>query len=75
MAALPWGDLKVAFGIDNPERMWRAKEAGKLELPEGWSMVETDCSGARCVVVFRVEVLPTVEDGRAAKAQVRRWGR
>ncbi|AFU87886.1 hypothetical protein CcrColossus_gp016 [Caulobacter phage CcrColossus] len=72
---LPWSDLKVAYGLDNPDRFWRALDAGKLDLPAGWTVNETDCSGCRCVVVFRVETLPTVEDGRKVAKIVRRFGR
>lgn len=76
MVAPPWDDLKVAFGINNPERLWRAAEAGLLVLPAGWHFDETDCAGARCVAVFRVEaVVPTVVDARLVKAQLRRWAR
>lgn len=72
---LSWDDLKVAFGCENPERLWRSQEADKLSLPAGWELCETDCAGARCVAVFRVEVLPTVADGYKVKAQLRRWAR
>lgn len=75
MAQAPWSDCKVAFGVDNPERLWRAVESGKAELPPGWELDETDCSGARCVAVFRVDGVPTVEDGRSVARAIRRWGR
>jgi hypothetical protein len=61
----PWGDLKVAFACDDPDALWAADAAQKLPLPEGWALNETDCSGARCVAIFRVDVLPTVADGEA----------
>jgi hypothetical protein len=75
MAALPWSDLKVCYGINNPDRFWRAYDRGALDLPKGWSLNETDGTGARCVVLFRVEVLPTIEDGRKVAAIIRRFGR
>lgn len=71
----PWTDLKVAYDLNNPDRFWRAYERGDVGLPTGWELDETDCSGARCVAVFRVSVMPTIEDGRAVAAQIRRWGR
>lgn len=71
---IPWSDLKVAYDLNNPSRFWSAWERGKVALPEGWDFIESDCSGARCVAVFRVEGVPTVEDGYAVAAQLRRWG-
>jgi hypothetical protein len=71
----PWCDMKVAYDLNNPERFWRAYEAGKIALPAGWEFNETDCAGARCVAIFRIEVFPTIEDGRAVKAMIRRFGR
>lgn len=79
--SLPWSDMKLAFPCDNPERLWRAIENGKATLPEGWQLVETDCSGARCVAIFRVEetgFVPSpdmVIKGRDVKATIRRFGR
>lgn len=79
--SLPWSDMKVAFGCDNPERLWRALENGKVALPDGWSLVETDCSGARCVAVFRIEergFVPSCDlvlKARDVKAIIRRYGR
>lgn len=72
---IPWCDCKVAYSVNNTERLWRAYDAGKMILPEGWEMNGTDCSGARCVVLFRVNTLPTIEDGRVVAALVRRFGR
>lgn len=72
---LPWNDLKVAYGVNNPERLWKAEQAGKTKFPAGWEFNETDGSGARFVAIFRVDVLPTVEDGRKVKAELRRWAR
>lgn len=61
---LPWSDCKVAFGIKDPENAWLLhRNPFKTMLPDGWSLDETDCSGARCVVVFRVDIIPTKADG------------
>lgn len=72
-ADTPWGDCKVAYGWDATDegeelltRIWdeAVSDPSKSIWPEGWSINETDCSGARCVIVFRIEnVLPTREDG------------
>ncbi|MBN7759744.1 hypothetical protein JYP52_01230 [Nitratireductor aquibiodomus] len=62
---LPWTDLKVAFDVVSDSAFWDAYVAGDLQLPDGWEINETDCSGARCVAVFRVNRLPTTSDGRA----------
>ncbi len=61
-----WSDCKVAFDCDE-EALWVAWDAGKLQLPAGWSLNETDASGARCVAIFRVEVLPTYADGKVVQ--------
>jgi hypothetical protein len=64
----PWDDLKVAFGIDDPEKfeLWMEHTLdGKDLLPAGWSLCETSGAGARYVAVFRVEGPLRVEDGRA----------
>lgn len=73
--ALPWSDLKVCFGCsDNIERLWRAEADGRLSLPDGWRLNETDISGAAgYVAIFRVEVLPTPADAYRVKAELRRW--
>lgn len=52
---LPWDDLKVAYSIDNDDAVWDAFYVKHTHtLPLGWELDETDCSGARCVAVFRV---------------------
>lgn len=75
MHKAPWDDMKIAFGCDAIERLWAASDAGKLVLPDGWHLIETDCSGARCVAIFRVEGVPTVEAGQTVAAIVQRYGR
>lgn len=71
----PWCDMKAAYPVTNPDRLWRALDRGALDLPDGWSLVETDGSGARYVALFRIAGVPTVEDGRRVAATVRRFGR
>ncbi len=66
--ALPWTDCKVAFDLDNEEALFHASDAGTLKLPAGWSLDGTDGSGARRVVLFRIDVLPTIADGEAVAA-------
>ncbi len=74
MRALPWDDMKVAFGFDgNEQRLCAAHDRGDLPLPAGWTLAETDCAGARMVVVFRVEIVPTIADAYAVKRQLRRF--
>jgi hypothetical protein len=70
--ATPWDDCKVAFGIDDAapfDDVSSPKSVWDHPLPKGWQLVEIDGAGARYVAVFRVSVMPTVEDGKA----VRRW--
>ena len=66
-----WDDCKVAFSVEDDEPVWRhlrsfGGESAHL-LPNGWELVETDCAGARSVAVFRVGVVPTIEDGATVK--------
>lgn len=71
---LPWDDCKVAFGCDNEEKFWSAHKFGKLALPHGWSVYGTDSSGARSVILFRVEGALWPEDGDRVKSMLRRVG-
>ncbi len=75
MGLPPWHDMKAAYGLSNPDRLWAALDRGKAVLPSGWELCETDSSGARCVAVFRITGIPTVADGRAIASVVRRFGR
>lgn len=68
----PWCDCKVAFEIDEDGLLWRRAQAETLPLPGGWSLCETDSSGARLVAVFRVEGVPRAEDGRVVMSMLRR---
>lgn len=67
---LPWVGLKIAYGCDDDEALWAAHDNDSLVLPAGWSLNETDCSGARCVAVFLVETLPSIEDGEKVLAAI-----
>jgi len=77
MENLPWSDLKIAFGTRDALTVWRALESGAGrhvdKLPQGWSLCETDRSGARCVAVFRVSGVPTIEDGLTVKRLISRY--
>jgi hypothetical protein len=71
----PWDDLKVAFGIDDLERFEELMEEtvdGKGLLPVGWSLCETDGTGARYVAIFRVEGMPSARDGEAVAELLKR---
>jgi len=63
-----WDDCKVAYGIDDEDALWGAWKIGTLELPAGWTLNETDGTGARMVAVFRVNGIPTEADSRSALA-------
>ena len=70
MSEMPWSDCKVAFGVDDIDsfRWWLERTNwGEGHLPEGWSICETDASGARFVVVCRVEGLPDPKDGEIVR--------
>lgn len=58
----PWGDCKVVFDIEDDDSLW--EDHPHIDWPRGWSLCETDGTGARLVAVFRVEVLPTIADGQ-----------
>lgn len=63
---IPWDDCKIAFGVTaDVEDVWNIKPES---LPSGWTLNETDSSGARLVAVFRVEGIPTAEDGTKVAA-------
>lgn len=66
----PWEDLKVAFSFDGDEEaLWAlCGHSGAKGLPPGWSLNETDSSGARKVAVFRVEGALLLGDARTVKA-------
>lgn len=75
---LPWGDCKLAFDVNDDDKAWRYfgdAPKGKYTdlLPDGWELVETDCSGCRAVAVFRVEGIPTVVDGTKVLRLLRRF--
>lgn len=62
---LPWSDCKVAFDLNtDPDDFWTWYDGeGRHLMPRGWGLNETDGTGARYVAVFRVEVMPSAEDG------------
>lgn len=63
----PWTDCKVAFAIEDPERLWniwKGKRLPGLKLPDGWELNETVISGAAgYVAIFRVNGVPSIADG------------
>jgi hypothetical protein len=62
--SLPWCDCKVAFGVDDWDAIEKISEpAWSGRLPTGWTHNETDGTGGRIVVVFRVRVPLREEDG------------
>lgn len=62
---IPWTGCKVSFDIQDEDVLWKwhDKRGSKARLPEGWSLTLTDGTGARCVAVFQVIGLPTIEAG------------
>lgn len=66
---MPWCDCKVAFRFDGHEEvvwttLWRGNNEGRTKLlPRGWTLDGTDASGARMVVIFRVDGIPKPSDG------------
>lgn len=70
----PWNDCKVAYGIDEDRVLWRRFDDGRLaaDLPAGWSLTEVDGAGARLVAVFRIDGIPSAEDGKKVLSMLRR---
>lgn len=72
MKELPWSDCKVAFGCEEPDAL---NEEFEKELPPGWSLDEFDSAGARSVVVFCVEGMLRVRDGKRVEGLIRDYER
>ncbi|MDR9839408.1 hypothetical protein [Herbaspirillum huttiense] len=70
MQPVAWSDMKVAFDVEDDDALWSARDAGKLVLPKGWNLIETDGSGARWVAIFRVEHAPTIEEGARVRSAI-----
>lgn len=71
----PWSVCKLAFElkgvITNDDDVWAASDRDEFALPAGWSLVETDGSGASAVrVVFEVEGVPNTQDGEVVRRQL-----
>lgn len=70
----PWDGCKVGFGVgdgyaiaDKIEKpIWRDR------LPVGWKWAGMDAAGARCVMTFDVEGVPTAKDGLAVRRLLKR---
>ena len=62
MADAPWDDCKVSFGVDSP---WEDGDRfyDGVEWPTGWEFDYLDGDGARLVMIFRVEGIPSRGDG------------
>lgn len=74
---VPWCDCKVAFGIDDPETFERwmdRTDDGEGLLPAGWTLCETDGTGARYVAIFRVDGALALGDGSAVAHLLRSHG-
>jgi hypothetical protein len=73
-AGMLWDDCKVAFGVGDGGAIWNKfeKPLWRDRLPAGWIPNEANGAGARWVLVFRVERVPTVEDGRAVSRLLKR---
>lgn len=69
--ALPWDDCQVAFSFDGDSLgFWAVcdEQHPEFRFPFGWEPNATDTSGARCVVVFRVEGPPSLAAGQGVRA-------
>jgi hypothetical protein len=66
----PWGDCKVAFDSesDDHDKIFNFFGYENKYLPKGWELNEIDGTGARTVIIFRVNELLTIEDGNKVLA-------
>lgn len=61
---MPWSDCKIAFGVHDGEALWDLYDNQiKPNIPDNWELWGTDGDGARWVAIFRVNGVPTVEEG------------
>ena len=72
---VPWdGGCRVAFGVSDGYAIWDKfeKTLWRERLPKGWKVDQLDTAGARSAMVFWVECVPAVEDGRAVRRLLNR---
>lgn len=77
-AEFPWGDCKVAFDYDPQTDDWEIilKDVWDQDMqegnvwPNGWSLNEIDSSGARRVLIFRIEGDLRRQDGEIVKSLI-----
>jgi hypothetical protein len=66
---VPWSDCKIAFGVHDGDSIWDLYDTQiKPYISEKWELWGTDGSGARWVVIFRVNGIPTREEGEKVKS-------
>lgn len=72
----PWSDCKVAYSVEEDAALWEWNDQHNYAppLPHGWSLCETDGSGARMVAVFRIEGELRREDGERVATILRDLG-
>ena len=68
---IPRSDCKVSYTISNKELLWTVVKNGSFQFPKGWSLFETDLTGAREVAVFRVEGPFTFEDAKSVENELK----
>lgn len=67
----PWVDCKIAFSTElSVDDFCDYLDEHPEGLPRGWAFDEYDDAGARAVVVFRVEGIPTKLDGEIVRHYV-----
>lgn len=66
---VPWSDCKVVFDIDE-EDVALADRWQRGALPDGWTFLGTDGTGARRLALFRVDKAPTARDGERVLAML-----
>ena len=73
MRNTPWNDCQVAFGIDDDiDDDLLLPMLDQANWSEGWEFTESDGTGARTVLIFRVTGQLTHEDGKRTKLLIRR---
>jgi len=69
---MPWDDCKVAFGTTaDSDAIFAWAERYQKHFPAGWTFDGVDSSGARTVVLFRVQGEVRRTEGDAVKKSLR----
>lgn len=66
-AGVPWNVAQVAYDITTEAALWRCSSELRGQLPSGWVLDSTISVDGVQRVLFRVDDVISVEDGRRVK--------